>query len=240
MPGAARRVLHPMPLLRDRSRSQLSVALWWTLCVFCTATFLVHFSLLQLSNMPLSPLKLDLAPTLAHYVNPYFWQRWNFFAPQPISHDVLLVARGRSRGQSAGREILTPWVSVTEPLVASVRGNRLTPLFLVEVALSNAVIEFENNLASDPQATFERGGLRYVRPQISATATSDPLDLSVMTRTAVATLELAYPGQVFTGVQLGLVHHEYPRFSERHSPEHGGPLPMTLIDWQTAAYVTPY
>ena len=61
-----------------------------------------------------------------------------------------------------------------------------------------------------------------------------------MTRTALATLELAYPGRVFAGVQLGMVHHDYPRFTERHSPERRGPLPMTLIDWQAASYVTPY
>jgi hypothetical protein len=79
---------------RQRSGT-MQTAMWRMTFALCGVILCVHFSAIQLANMPLSPLKLRLANVLDAYVNPYFTQRWNFFAPQPINYDVSLIARAR-------------------------------------------------------------------------------------------------------------------------------------------------
>jgi hypothetical protein len=68
---------------------------WWVAFILCGFTVLTHSFLLQVNNMPLSPLKLEMVDFLSSYVNPYFVQHWNFFAPEPPMEDEWVVARAR-------------------------------------------------------------------------------------------------------------------------------------------------
>lgn len=219
--------------------TKLQTGLWWACFVGCGAVLAVHFSLVQLGNMPLSPLKLNLGSTIAHYVNPYFAQRWNFFAPQPIERDTFLVCRARFHDPQTGSDVVTGWVNVSDPLIAAVRKDRLSPLFLVEVGLSNSVLDFENGIAKNKDATYQKGDKTYLRPVIPAKV--DPFNVTVMTRTALATLQITFPNRRFDAIQLGLLHYTYPRFTERHRnlpmPK---TLPLTVIEWQPASAVAPY
>ncbi|HEX4960727.1 MAG TPA: DUF5819 family protein [Thermoanaerobaculia bacterium] len=220
-------------------RANLSAIGWWAAFGLLGLAYCVHFSLVQLSNMPLSPLTLNLDDVIRSYVSPYFNQRWNFFSPQPVQRDIIVVSRGRYRDPKTGGEVITPWTDISPPLIASVKKHRLTPLFLVEIGLSNASTDYENKLGSDSRASFEKDGKNFLRQEIPASV--DPLNLSVMTRTALATLQIDYPGTQFEAVQLGLVHYTYPRFTERHKKEaRPQQLPLTLIEWQAARPVTPY
>jgi hypothetical protein len=222
--------------LRWQMSDTMQTAMWWMSFTLCGTILCVHFSAIQLANMPLSPLKLRLANVLDAYVNPYFTQRWNFFAPQPPSYDVSLIARARVA--DIGGSVVTQWIDITDPLIDAVRQRRLTPMFLVELTLSNAVISFENELASDPNASFEQEGKKYIRGQIPASI--NPLEMLVMRRVAVATLEIVYPGKAFDQIQLGLMRYHFPRFTERHKKEGTRKVQATLIDWQPATWVVPY
>jgi Family of unknown function (DUF5819) len=216
---------------------RLRTIAWWAVFSACCAVLVIHFSFIQLASMPLSPIKLKYANILDAYVNPYFTQRWNFFAPDPIDRDVSLIARARDV-EGSPPPLVTEWIDVTAPLLEALRRNRVTPLFLVEIGLSNAVVSFENNIAHDPRATLEKDGKTYLKAQLPATL--DPLDMIVMRRTALASLEIAYPGKRFEEVQLGLVTSTFPRFTERNDPEAKAEVSMTLIDWQSATWVAPY
>jgi hypothetical protein len=211
---------------------------WWLIFTACGLVFTAHFALAQLSSMPISPLKLQLANVLTHYVDPYFTQRWNFFAPQPLDRDVALLARARYRNVTSGQLVTGPWINVTESLIEPLRSNRLTPLFHVEVSLSNAVLEFSNEMEKDQRATFQKDGQTYVKSQIAADI--DPLDMQTMKRTALATLEIAYPGQNFEQVQLGIMNQVFPRFTARYKAVADGLAAVTLVDWQSAEWVAPY
>src|SRR6516225_8252672 len=90
-------------------KSKWKNAIWWIFFVACGACVIGHFSLIQLSNMPMSPLKLQMADVLASYVDPYFSQRWNFFAPTPIDHDVTLLARGQYLDSKTGAFVNSDW-----------------------------------------------------------------------------------------------------------------------------------
>jgi hypothetical protein len=213
--------------------------LWWTAFALLSAVLVFHFSLIQLANMPMSPLRLNMTGPIARYVSPFFAQRWNFFAPTPLQRDTIVLARARYHDARTAQLVETGWVDVTHPLIEAVKKDRLSPLFLVEVCLSNVANDFDNSLAHNKKATYQRDGKTYIKPFLPPTI--DPFNVTIMARTALATLELSFPGQKIEQVQLGLMHWEYPRFTQRHKPVPAKTYaPLTVIDWQPAVWVAPY
>lgn len=219
-------------------REAVNSVLWWCSFALCGLVLIAHFSLVQLSNMPMSPLKLQLANIISFYVNPYFSQQWGFFAPQPVDRDVFLLARGRYMDKKTGEVTTGPWINVSDGLIDALRKNRLSALFHVEVILSNAVVQYCNSLVDNPRATFKKDGQTYVKAQIPADAES--IDMRVMKRTAIASLEIAYPDQPIEEIQLGLMTYVFPRFTVRYKAVADEPAAVTLVDWQPAEWVSPY
>ena len=212
--------------------------LWWAGFAACGLVLIVHFSLVQISNMPTSPLKLKMAKLLDSYVNPYFSQRWNFFAPTPPTFDIVLLARGRYLDPDIAESENSEWLDVSDALTDALRKNRLTPLFHAEISLSNALVHFANNLKQDPRTFLEKGGKKYLAGEIPADV--DPVDMMVMRRTAMADLEITYPKITFESVQLGIMIYPLPRFTERHKGLTEDPPAVALVAWQPAEWVPPY
>jgi hypothetical protein len=211
---------------------------WWSTFTFLVLFLSVHFFLIQLSNMPLSPLKLRLSNVIASYVSPYFLQRWNFFAPQPPERSLFLLARANYTCQDTGKVMTSEWVNVSDSLLSALRKDRATPLFLVEVGLSNALVDYVNKIRDEPTATFEEDGQKYIRPLVPTNIV--PRDTEFMTRTALATLEIQYRPCGLESIQLGILTDVYPRFTERNDRDAKSDQSLTLIDWQPAVWVTPY
>lgn len=195
-----------------------------------------HFALLQINNMPLSPLKLHSENLLSRYINPFFTQRWNFFAPTPPTEDEWVVARARYRAPEG--EVVTPWINISQPLIDAIAGNRWTPLFLVEIGLSNAANALLNRLETDPRTSVSRAGKTYLAARIPEDV--DPGDLAYIRRTALASLEIAFPNRRLEGVQVGLMEYRYPRFTQRVAKVSGEPPALMPAPWSAAPWVTPY
>jgi hypothetical protein len=212
--------------------------IWWIAFWAIGIVMVAHFSLVQLYNMPLSPLKLSLTNQLNEYINPFFSQRWSFFAPTPIDRSYSLVARAQYADGNADHSRTTDWFDVSDPLIDAIRKNRLTPFFDVEIGVSNALISLANALPSDPDSTYQKDGRTYIKPQIPAA--TDPLDMMILRRTALAMLETANPGKTFQQIQLGVVVGVFPRFTERHDPNARTRWSFFSVGWQQARWVTPY
>lgn len=213
---------------------------WWAAFVCLAAVVGCHFFLLQVDNMPLSPLKLELEDFLAEYVNTFFVQHWNFFAPTPPMQDTWVVARAKLAAAvgSAVAGSVTPWMNVTRPLVRAIAKNRFTPLFLVEIGLSNSATAFLNRANRDPAAILKRGGRDYLKPVLPAGV--DPLDLPYLRRTATASLEAAFPGRAIREVQVGFESYQFPRFTARNRGPSAAKMQLTATSWMAATYVTPF
>ena len=212
---------------------------WWAAFCALGALLVFHFSVIQIANMPMSPLKLMCDEAISRWVSPFFAQRWNFFAPQPIDRDTYILARAKYHDPVTKQEVVTGWIDVLSPLIKEVKKDRLSPIFLVEVCMSNVTLDFQNELAKNKAATYEKDGKRYIKQNLPWTI--DPFNTTIMARTALATLEITYPGKKFEQVQLGLAHYEYPRFTQRHSKRPPVSVaPVTIIDWQPATWVAPY
>ena len=179
-----------------------------------------------------------MASFLDSYVNPYFSQRWNFFAPTPPTFDIVLLARGRYLDPDTAEIEKTDWLDISDTLIGALRKNRLTPLFHAEISLSNALVHFVNYFKNDPRTFLEKGGKKYLPAEIPADV--DPVDMMVMRRTAMADLEVTYPKIKFQSVQLGIMIYTLPRFTERHKGLTENPSAIALVAWQPAEWVPPY
>ncbi len=190
--------------------------------------------------MALSPLKLEMVDLLADYVNPYFAQHWNFFAPKPPTEDTWVVTRARlaPAGSVSGTVQTTPWIDLTEPLIDAVAHDRLTPLFLVELGLSNAATSFMNRLSKNPAATVTKDGKAYLKNTVPADV--DPMDLAYMRRTAIASLETQYPASAIRQIQVGIEIYRYPRFTNRNASAPPPKGSLITTPWASAQFVTPY
>ena len=213
-------------------------ALWWVASFLLFAVYSTHFFLIQLTNMPISPLQLSANGILHSWVHPYFNQKWSFFAPTPPDRDRNLVAKGRYLGTGGTVEV-TPWTDVTTPFYKAVADNRLTPFFLVEIGMSNALVSLNNSLAQDPRASFEKDGHRYFKPEIPSDI--DVYDTTYLLRHATAALNTAFPDIRFTEIQLAILTREYPRFTERNDPAaKDTAVSFSQLAWQPAPQVAPF
>jgi hypothetical protein len=223
--------------MTGRASPRANLNLWWLAFIFLSLVFSVHFFLVQVANMPVSPLQLALNKPLHYWVHPYFSQKWSFFAPTPPDQDQLLVARARLVANN-GSLMATPWVDVTSPFYEAVARNRVTPFFLVEIGLSNALSSFTNAMITTPAASFEKNGQRYIKPQLPAGL--DPFDATYLTRHASAALASIYPGVSFKDIQIGILTRYYPRFTQRFDPNATIPSSTLIeVDWQPAPQVAP-
>jgi len=211
--------------------SRLHRAAFWLLTVLLSLALLVHSALIQISNFPMTPVKLDLQPLLDRYVSPYFAQNWSFFAPTPLDHSLSMVTRGEYLSPD-GTKMQTGWVNVSDPLFTAVGRNRFTPLGMISLMLSNTVVDFKNQLSGKQDATFKRNGVTYIRSVVPASV--DPLDAQVMNRTGMAVLKAAHPDYRFSRVQVGIVDDTYPRFTRRNDPTAKHTASFFAVEWQPA------
>jgi hypothetical protein len=198
----------------------------------------VHFVLIQVANMPLSPMQLALNGPISHYVNPYFTQRWNFFSPNPPDDGTLLIVRGtyRLEGQS---QLITGWVDASTPFYNAVASNRLTPVFLVELGMSNALSSLMGVLSKNPAKVFGPSGTVPSKDPLPIAL--DPFDLAYLTRHGAVTLNLAFPNLKFDSIQVAVLKTHYPPFPERFNAEWKDSHPgIILFDWQTFPSVQPF
>ncbi len=133
-----------------------------------------HFTAVGLYVCPPNPVSLASRAWVEPYINPYFSQRWELFAPEPGgTNDSVQV---RCHRQVAGALVVTDWIDITAPLVRAHQRNRLGSasrmlraarprLAKDQRALRRAVRHLDGELAEratallDDEATayFERG-----------------------------------------------------------------------------------
>ncbi len=97
------------------------------------AALCIHFAATALYLTPANPIKLRIGRLADAYMEPYFSQRWELFAPDPIVDTRLLIVSCRvDIGDGVTRDL--PWVDVTTPLRALKYRYRFSPADRVDRA----------------------------------------------------------------------------------------------------------
>ncbi|MFI6890138.1 DUF5819 family protein [Streptosporangium canum] len=182
---------------------------------------------------PWNPVYDKGASVVDGYIDPYFGQNWELFAPDPIDYNAHVLVRAKVR-DATGWERHTGWTDVTEPEMAKVHGS-LFPGRISRLAgggrqmMTDADVEpsVESAKTENEEATDEEEA-------------SDPVfqDQAVRHMRAIATLAArARWGDGVTLVQVRVTDHVYPRFANRRK-EGDGEKAYSDFGWWAPVPVT--
>src|SRR5262249_22355260 len=169
---------------------------------------------------------------IGSYMLPYFNQDWRLFAPDPAKTDPHLLVRARVV-DATGQQQVTPWLDITEPELARVRGHLLPdrvsrPTPKVAASLSAAAARREQARA-DPQQ----------QPPIPEETPQEKLN-AAYARVLASRAARAQWGEQVREIQIRLLGHIPPAPPFAGSPPTNDPEVIQHdLPWSPAQPVTP-
>jgi hypothetical protein len=161
--------------------------------------------------LPPNPLGELVRPLVLRYTHPFFEQYWNVFAEPPRS-DVYVLARAKS--VVAGTVRVTPWVNLSDAVLRPLHAFPLSPVAELRNVVMNATVAVK-----DDRDLYKR---KFSRKEIARLCNplSRPLSLDILDRSALflGADTLGDP-RAIRDVQIAIVDHAYPRFTERFKPD---------------------
>lgn len=208
--------------------SRLLPGLWALLLLF-------HFGMTVLYLLPLSPIKLAILPTLEGYIQPFFEQRWELFAPNPIVDTRLLLVACRV-ADDAGQVQERPWMNVSSPLRALKERYRLTAADRIDRAQMTAMhLLFErgdvltDKLQAHPEDTPEyRKAIELIEQRRKS---RQELGRELMARMASVECDRVHGAGRTKEVRVRQVTVKSPPFSQRWSPLEEGTNSYRDFEW---------
>ncbi|WP_449062647.1 DUF5819 family protein [Planomonospora algeriensis] len=217
--------------------------------------FTAHAAMTFLFVSPDNYLGIAGRSLVESYMRPVFGQNWQLFSPDPVESDMGMLVRANLAGPS-GKKSQTQFLDVTSLNLDKVlhspvpdRTARMASTILTLYTQQVSVMRRE--LAEEDRA---RAGLPAYAPDepvtVSAPADFEPTSEElkrtnpgmrqtilqmrrVLAHIAVKAAE-AHWGEEVTAVQIRVVRHEFPRFSQRANPDVGEIRHWTLGWWPTA------
>ncbi|MFI7138690.1 DUF5819 family protein [Streptomyces massasporeus] len=185
-----------------------------------------HMTMAALSQAPLSPAKLVYGDRVAEYLDPYFSQNWQLFAPTPISDDRGILARATCADGS-----VSPYYDVSARGVEKARSSRFFPsreVRIVDAHLQNITSSEELLRRLRQQQTNDKKPMLPPLPYEKATEAEAVKGLS---RYAYDQLPTACNGKAVK-VQVRMYVHELPPWSKRNDPAAEGKVLVKDFAWQ--------
>ncbi|WP_283134924.1 DUF5819 family protein [Rhizohabitans arisaemae] len=180
---------------------------------------------------PWNPAYEKSASVVEGYMNPYFGQNWELFAPDPIDYDARVLVRAKVKDAS-GWERHTGWLDVTGPERELTRGS----LFPGRLA---RVVGGARQMVTDADVPPSAASLPEEEEETEAETEEEPpdpvfQDQAVRHIRAVATLAArAEWGDGVTEIQLRVSDHMFPRF-EDGDRDGAGTKTYSDFDWWPA------
>ena len=159
----------------------------------------VHGALLLVVNDASFGVKLWYERHASIYYSRALSQNWQFFAPQPVDHDVYVLARGRANDGT-----YTPWTNITKSLLTRVQANRLSRFETLLTGVSNSAISLENRYLSS-------------RGQVPSSKFLDSLFLQ---RIASGAVLREFPLKHFETLEVRLRRVDVPEYTTRNPKSH--------------------
>lgn len=209
-----------------------------------SATLLcLHFVASILHVGPMNPVQIRAQPLTQAWLLPYFEQTWTLFAPDPIAEDRGMLARFRcDDGTVSG------WSDVTTTHIEAVQGSRLFPPRNSRLVSNGSTLPTssdpvaerlrvraprrEEDVASHADQAADEADDGAAVPLTSAEVDVRQMGLEFLARYALGEVPDACTeyGDV-VAVQLRMVQHLFPPFSQRHRWEETGEVNETDFAW---------
>ena len=214
-----------------------------------------HFAATALWVSPAGPIYNAVAPVVNPYMQPFFQQGWNLYAPNPWSGDYTFLLRARWTDHSTGQLRTSDWVDVTTREWNGILHHPVHPRSdQYSEGLSELLSDDQDNLIDNQASIVERdyshAGWDQLLADLSAQKGADPGSLEsyvLHQRVAVAfATQYAYAlwGPDVEAVQIRLKYTPVPSFADRADkdvqPEsfftYFGWRPTVVFDGQSQKY----
>ncbi|MER5890229.1 DUF5819 family protein [Streptomyces sp. NPDC001941] len=179
-----------------------------------------------LSQAPLSPAKLVYGDAVAEYLDPYFSQNWQLFAPTPVSDDRGVLARATCADGS-----VTEYYDVSARGIEKARSSRFFPSResrIVSAHLQNLTSTEDILRRLRQQQTNDKKPPLPPLPNERATEEEAVKGLS---RYAYDQMPTACGGRA-AKVQVLMYVHELAPWSKRHDPSFEGQVLVKDFAWK--------
>ncbi|MFE3551327.1 DUF5819 family protein [Streptomyces kronopolitis] len=94
----------------------------------------LHFCAAGFSQMPLTPVKLRYLTPVSNYLDPYQTQNWKLFAPDPLSENRGILARGKCANGK-----VTDFFDVTSRYIKAAQESRFFPSRMSRLVTGNVL-----------------------------------------------------------------------------------------------------
>ena len=187
-----------------------------------------YFVLAFLYLAPPNPVKLAHLHTINALINPLFSQNWHLFAPNPIRRNYVLTTRCELR-----RAGVTKWHDLTQPMVVQLQRNRNSPAIRLLRLQQNAIRatlgarpeEWRPLICSrDPQHPICRG-------QDPTSRLGRDLGLTILRKIAQESCTEEAADDHVQAVQIRIIVHDPPPWSERYAPASAGSVKAVVLPW---------
>ncbi|TXS55815.1 DUF5819 family protein [Streptomyces sp. t39] len=185
----------------------------------------VHMTLAALSQAPLSPAKLVYGDRVAAYLDPYFSQNWQLFAPTPMSDDRGILARATCRDGS-----VSAYYDVSAAALEKVQSSRFFPsrdVRIVSAALQNVTSSEELLRRLRQQQTNDK---KPVLPPLPYEKVTEKEAVKTLARYAWDRMPAACDGRP-ERIQVRMYVRELPPWSRRNDPSAEDEVMVKDFDW---------
>jgi hypothetical protein len=212
-------------IVRLRARSAVAAGL--------IVVLLVHFAMTILYLTPMNPVRLRLSSAVTWFMEPWFRQRWDLFAPEPVvaSRYVWFACRYTD---GSGRTIVeSPWYDMTRPLVERKQRYKITPADRLHRAVQAATSltfgmrrPLHDRLRKHPDAFQE-----MLERIDAADRRRSALGQHVLARLASAHCDAALGAGRTREVRCRVVTVSLPPFSRRREPDTASQARVHELPW---------
>lgn len=184
-----------------------------------------HMVTAALSQAPLSPAKLVYGDPVAEYLDPYFSQNWQLFAPNPISDDRGILARATCVDGT-----VTEYSDISARGLEKARNSRFFPsreVRIVSAHLQNITNSEEILSRLREKQTNDK---KPVLPPLPYEKATEAEAVKSLSRYAHDQMPTACNGETVK-VQVRMYVHELPPWSKRDDPTAEGKVLVKDFAW---------
>lgn len=180
----------------------------------------VHFGFTALHVSPMNPFSQQMWQPTQAWINPFFAQNWQLFAPDPVSTDTGLLVKGTT-ASGAGDEFL----DITTPTLERKLHNPLPDhLHYTVTGAGHNLLTARQRIVENPEVLEQFPEVADSQVFLSAEileAAPDGLresyELTIRSLVSLASDSIAEStGNTPEAVQVRFVTHTFPRWSNRH------------------------
>ncbi|UKY47835.1 DUF5819 family protein [Streptomyces inhibens] len=188
----------------------------------------LHFVVAAFSQMPLTPVKLRYLSYVNAYLEPYQSQNWMLFAPDPLSDNRGILARGKCANGKT-----TEFYDVTAKYIKAAQESRFFPSRMSRLVTGNVMQLNGGDPVLDKLREAERAKRKPLTPLTAFEKTNRKEAVKFLSRYSLTQIPKLCNGKP-DKVQIRSYVQELPAWSKRHDPKAERKVEIQDMEWMKA------